>query len=100
VVNVVGCLLLGYVAARLTRAAHQAVLWRDGLGTGFCGGLTTFSTLMVEVVEMLRRDRIVVAAVYVAVSLALGFAAYELGRRLGHRLATDVSPPLEVAPRA
>jgi fluoride exporter len=62
VVNLVGCLLLGMIAAQLPFVARRAVLWRDGLATGFCGGLTTFSTFAVEAAELIRQDRAGLAA--------------------------------------
>jgi CrcB protein len=83
-VNVVGCLLLGVVAARLPFAPRRAVLWREGLGVGFCGGMTTFSTFSVEAAELIRHDRPALAAAYLAISLAAGWLAYELGRRATH----------------
>lgn len=84
-VNVVGCVLLGVIAARLPFVSRQAVVWRDGLATGFCGGLTTFSTFAVETAELLRSQRVGAAVGYLGVSLAAGFLAYELARRLIHR---------------
>ena len=74
VVNVAGAFVLGWVAARNYRRAL--------LGQGFCGALTTFSTFQLELLQMLDRDRLGLAAAYAAVSLALGLAAAELGRRV------------------
>lgn len=91
-VNVVGCLLLGVIAARLPFKADRAVLWRDGLATGFCGGLTTFSTFAVEAAELIRDDRAGLASGYLAASLVVGWAAYELGRRTAHRRIARRSP--------
>lgn len=86
--NAVGCLLLGAIAARLPFLSRRAVVvWREGLATGFCGGLTTFSTFSVEVAAMLREHRPGLAAGYVAASLLSGYVLYELGRRAVHRRA-------------
>lgn len=85
--NVVGCVLLGIVVTRVPFAAPReraVVVWRDGLGTGFCGGLTTFSTFSVEAAEMLRVHRAGLAAAYLLVSLVSGYAAFTLARRLAH----------------
>jgi CrcB protein len=87
--NAVGCLLLGAIAARLPFLSQRAaVLGRDGLGIGFCGGLTTFSTFSVEVAAMLRAERTGLAAGYVAASLLTGYVLYDLGRRAMHRAAS------------
>jgi len=72
-VNVAGAFVLGWVAARGFRRAL--------LGQGFCGALTTFSTLQLELLQMLDHDRFGLALAYAAVSLALGVGAAELGRR-------------------
>jgi fluoride exporter len=84
VANVVGCLLLGAIAARLPFVPRQATLWREGLGVGFCGGLTTFSTFTVEAAELVRDGRAALAVGYLGASLATGWIAYELGRRVMH----------------
>jgi fluoride exporter len=72
-VNVAGAFVLGAVAAHGARRAL--------LGQGFCGALTTFSTLQLELLQMLDAGRAGLALAYAAVSLALGVAAAELGRR-------------------
>jgi CrcB protein len=84
--NAVGCLLLGVIAARLPFVSQRAVVvWRDALGTGFCGGLTTFSTFSVEVAAMLREHRPGLAVGYIGASLVSGYLLYELGRRFARR---------------
>ena len=65
--------MLGAVAARGYRRAL--------LGQGFCGALTTFSAFQLELLHMLDAGRTGLALAYAAVSLALGLAAAELGRR-------------------
>ena len=72
-VNVAGAFVLGAVAARGYRRAL--------LGQGFCGALTTFSALQLELLHMLDAGRAGLALAYAAASLALGLAAAELGRR-------------------
>ena len=73
IVNVAGAFVLGWVAARSYRRAL--------IGQGFCGALTTFSTFQLELLQMLDHGRAGLALAYAAVSLALGLAAAELGRR-------------------
>jgi CrcB protein len=70
-VNVLGAALLGYVVAALPQR-------RALLGTGFCGGLTTFSTLQLEALNLSTLD----AVLYLAGSALAGWAAVALGRRL------------------
>ncbi|MGE4428299.1 MAG: CrcB family protein [Solirubrobacteraceae bacterium] len=75
VVNVTGALLLGAVVTVLAGADRRSITGRMLLGTGLCGGLTTFSTLQLEVLEMLDADALGRAAGYVAASVAVGLVA-------------------------
>jgi CrcB protein len=83
VVNVGGALLLGIVVALLRVRPAASLAWRPLLGTGLCGGLTTFSTLQLELVRMFDADAAGLAAAYLAASLALGLLAVVAGLRLG-----------------
>ncbi len=83
-VNVVGCFLLGVVA---TRHEHYGAAphWRPLLGTGLAGGLTTFSTLQVELLNLFDRGDAGLALLYLAVSLVLGLGAIALATAVTHR---------------
>jgi CrcB protein len=78
-VNVVGCLVLGYLSTRLQERLPLSAYRRPLLGTGLCGGLTTFSTMQVEVLGMIRAGHDVLAAGYVCGSVLLGFVAVHVG---------------------
>ena len=80
-VNLAGCLLLGYVAAAAW-SARAGLTMRLGLGTGFCGSLTTFSALTVDVADMARDSNWEHAASYLAVSVAGGVALAVVGAAL------------------
>lgn len=82
VVNLVGCLVLGLVAFRDDASSRRHDL-RHLVGVGFCGGLTTFSTLSVELAALLRSDDTTTAFVYLATSLVGGALAVMAGLRLG-----------------
>ncbi|MCQ3810082.1 MAG: CrcB family protein [Acidimicrobiia bacterium] len=80
-VNLAGCWLLGYLAAAAWSArAHLPVSL--GLGTGFCGSLTTFSALTVDVADLARDGDWGYAAGYLAVSVAGGLALALVGAAL------------------
>lgn len=68
--NLIGGYVVG--AAIAFFATHPALSpqWRLLLITGFCGGLTTFSTFSVEVLALLQQGRIGWAAGAVAVHVA------------------------------
>lgn len=84
-VNMLGAALLGYFVTRLQERLPPSLYRRAFLGTGVCGALTTFSTVMVELVKMLEGAHVALAAAYAAASLAGGFAAVFLSTKLVRR---------------
>ena len=81
-VNVAGALLLGYVITRVEDDREPFAHAGRLLGTGFCGALTTFSAMQLELLQMLDDDRVALAAAYALVSLAAGLTAVALATRL------------------
>ena len=81
-VNIVGAFLLGYFTTRLQERLPLSSYRRPALGTGLCGGLTTFSTMQVEIVKMLDAHHFALALGYAAASLAAGYAAVQLATAL------------------
>jgi CrcB protein len=86
VVNVMACILLGYFVTRLTErlplSAYRRPLW----GTGVCGGLSTFSTMQVEIVHMLQAHAYPLAASYLVSSVLAGYLAIQLTTGLVRRV--------------
>lgn len=78
VVNVVGALLIGILAARIPQTTDMRVL----LGTGVLGGFTTYSAFMTGTLA-LWADAPLLAFSYAAGSLVLGLGAAALGLLLG-----------------
>ncbi len=73
VINVSGSLVLGLVAALFKDRGGPAYLL---LGTGFCGGYTTFSTFSLEVAEAIQKGRWDLALLYAGSSVVAGFIAF------------------------
>jgi len=83
VINVVGSFVLGLFVARVWPTAP--VWLRSGLGAGLVGTFTTFSALALSMVTLARSDQLLLAAVYLAVTLIAGFGAAFLGISVGRR---------------
>jgi CrcB protein len=78
VINITGSLLLG-VLAGMVLFHDQSSAWQTVLGTGFCGGYTTFSTASFETVRLVQQGRRGLALLNALVSLVLSVAACALG---------------------
>lgn len=86
VVNVAGSFIAGLaLGLPLDPTAKLIVL------TGFCGGLTTFSTLSVDTLQLILDGKRRAAAASVLLTLALGIAAVLAGLGLAAGLATVLS---------
>jgi CrcB protein len=85
VVNIAGAFLLGYFATRLQERLPLSSYRRPFLGTGFCGALTTFSTVQIELLQMLDAGRTPLALAYALASIVLGFLAIVLATNLVRR---------------
>jgi CrcB protein len=83
--NVLGAFALGWFATRLQERLPVSAYRRPLLGTGFCGALTTFSTMQLEIVRMLQGNDPILAFVYAAASVLAGFAAVVLATGLARR---------------
>ncbi len=95
-VNVVGSFVFGIAVASLLEPWPATRLLRPFVAVGVCGGLTTFSTWMVESVLLIHDDHAGVALAYLTVSLLAGVAAVALGllvvRRGLHRAIPRFDP--------
>ncbi|POU02703.1 MULTISPECIES: fluoride efflux transporter CrcB [Enterobacteriaceae] len=72
--NLAGAFIIGMGLAWFNRMTHIDPLWKLLITTGFCGGLTTFSTFSAEVVFLLQDGRTGWALLNVAVNLLGSFA--------------------------
>lgn len=77
-VNGAGSMLLGWVTARWPDRTARA---RLTLGVGVAGGLTTFSTLAVDVAASLDTGRFEAATLVVAANITAGLAGFAITRR-------------------
>ena len=85
-VNIVGAFLLGYFVTRLLERLPLSSYRRPSLGTGLCGGLTTFSTMQVETIKMIQHHHYGLAAGYTAASIVAGLVAVYVATALVRRV--------------
>jgi len=85
-VNVVAAFLLGYFVTRLQERLPLSSYRRPLLGTGLCGGLSTFSTMQVEILKMIQAHDWSLAISYAAASVAAGYAAIYLATAVVRRV--------------
>lgn len=77
-VNALGCVVIGWVAARKPDAASRLVV-----ATGFCGGLTTLSSAAVAVASRFDQGRAGSASLLLFGVVAASGFGYIGGRQLG-----------------
>nr|WP_141681167.1 fluoride efflux transporter CrcB [Mycobacterium malmoense] len=85
-VNIVGAFLVGYFTTRLLERLPLSSYRRPLLGTGLCGGLTTFSTMQVETLRMVEHGHWVLAGSYTVVSIVGGLLAVHLATKMVRRV--------------
>jgi CrcB protein len=89
-VNIVAAFGLGYFVTRLTERLPLSSYRRPLLGTGLCGGLSTFSTMQVEILKMVDAHAWALAAGYTAASVAAGYVAIQLATAMVRRVRVQV----------
>ncbi|HET9487270.1 MAG TPA: fluoride efflux transporter CrcB [Chryseosolibacter sp.] len=84
-VNLVGSFVLGFLMAIFIKKTglHE---WRLFLGTGFCGGFTTFSAFTAENLNLLEQKIPGIALIYIASSVIGGLLAVWAGFALARSI--------------
>ncbi|MGY8819157.1 MAG: fluoride efflux transporter CrcB [Pseudomonadales bacterium] len=82
-VNLLGCLLIGYLYASFLHRPELSPEMRSGLIVGFLGALTTFSSFSLDGLRLLESGQPATAFGYIGVSVLGGLLAAWLGLTLG-----------------
>lgn len=85
-VNLAGSFAAGFVAIWLEGRGGSAIYWRALVLVGLLGGLTTYSTLMVETMLMARAQRDAAVLGYMLATLLGGVLLVWAGVRVGSAL--------------
>jgi CrcB protein len=95
VANVGGGFVLGLILTLVVERWRPTTAVRPLVAIGFCGGLTTWSTLMLEIAQRGRHGDPGLAVAYLAITLVVGFGAVVAGIAVG-RIGAEGKPSLPV----
>ena len=88
-VNVVGCLAIGFCFILFSEKHHPALnenlALRDGIRYGLLGALTTFSTFSMESLQLIQKQQYATAALNLIGSVILCLGAAWLGLVIGQK---------------
>lgn len=85
--NVMGCFLLALLTYTILETSVDASWLTTGLGTGFVGAFTTFSTFQLDTLKFLQKRADASALLYFLASMILGFLFAKLGQVAAVKLA-------------
>jgi fluoride exporter len=88
-VNTAGAFILALLLILVLEVLPPTTYLRPVLGTGFCGALTTFSSVATGVDQLVAHGHAATAAIYMATSLMAGLAAASFGIVLGRAIAAS-----------
>lgn len=92
-VNVLGAFVLGLFLTIVLARFVDAWWARPLFAVGFLGAFTTFSTLAVETVVLVKDDHVALGVAYFAGSIVVGLLAAIAGVRAGRVIADRVASP-------
>ena len=78
-VNILGCLLIGFILGLSLKGNYLSPNQTLILVTGFCGGFTTFSTFAFEKQSLLSAGEYVHFSIYLIASVVIGISSVVLG---------------------
>ena len=85
IVNVVGCLVAGYLLSYWQQTMVSPVV-KASLMIGFLGALTTFSSFSVDTLLLIEQQKLLKAMLNIALNMSLSLIAVFLGAWIGGRI--------------
>lgn len=82
-VNIAGAFILAVLVRLAGEVLGPSRYVRPLIGTGFCGALTTFSSVVVAVDQLVAHGHAATAAAYLVATIAAGLAAGAVGLAAG-----------------
>lgn len=79
VINITASFLLGLIMTIMAERAHWSANWRYLIPIGFIGGYSTFSSFEYETFRIFQDGDMLIAALNVVSSVAVGFVSVWLG---------------------
>lgn len=80
--NMIGALIIGFIAGAIFSHIQIKPATQAFLKTGFCGGLTTFSTFSLESFELIQNGKYFIAGSYIVLSVILCLLGVFAGRAI------------------
>jgi len=87
VVNVLGSVLMGFLAIWLSSRWQMPLEYRIAILTGFLGAFTTFSAFSIDALALIERNQWLLALLYIGATVLLCILGARGGMLLAERLA-------------
>ncbi|MGM0302773.1 protein CrcB [Enterococcus sp. AZ048] len=85
VINLIGCFIFSWVVKHILSDIDVSARLVLGVGVGFCGALTTFSSFALDTMKLVQAGEIGLALLYLLLSFIGGLAMTVLGEAIYHR---------------
>lgn len=88
-VNLLGCFIFSWIVKHILSDIDVSARLVLGIGVGFCGALTTFSSFALDTMKLVQSGQIGLAFLYLVLSFVGGLAVTVLGEAIYHRKVAD-----------